>query len=112
VQNARKNQVCFTLTSPQLDRLENYMVIHHIPIRADAMNDIFDEWIKDKQELETLRTYIKDKFPETKKTLEPQECLRGMKFSGNADQVLKCRNCNRDYHDHYIECQKMKGFMP
>lgn len=84
------------------------MAIQHISDKSEAMRKICEEWADQKRDLETLRTYVKQKFPQAPKTLKPSECHRGLKFSGSADQQLACRKCNLNHPQKYEICQKLK----
>lgn len=97
----------FRPTKEFWDRLENYMAIHHLNDKSEAMRAICKEWHEQKRELETLRDHLKKKAPQLTETMKPikQPIKQRIKVTqgimwitcpkdNQAHRINDCHNCN------------------
>lgn len=102
--------LCFRPEQTFLDRLENYMAIHHIEDKSEAMRQICEEWITLKHDIETYKDLVKKLSKKKVESPKPQTCMMGKTFESKQAQDSFCLNvCRNKTPTTYLECQSRKG---
>lgn len=101
--------ICFRPDRDFVDRLENYMAVHHIEDKSEAMRKICEEWATQKRNLEVYKDLVNKKFPKTPDTATVKTCPLGQKFNNKQEQEYFCSMCKTKTPVEYNRCQASQG---